>query len=100
MRKITSEVCKAFENGRKFSKGNSSTDGITMFLHGNAIAKHTPEGIMITDAGWATNTTKERLNGLRGVSIVQKKGVWFVNGVEWETEQNGYYQFHNWLLVK
>lgn len=37
----------------------------------------------ITNAGWATNTTKERLNGIPGVSISQRKGIWYLNGKEW-----------------
>lgn len=36
--------------------------------------------------GWATPPTKERLNALDGVSIQQKKGKWYLNGVEWSGE--------------
>ena len=32
--------------------------------------------------GYKTNTTKERLNGIPGVCIQQKKGVWYLNGKE------------------
>jgi hypothetical protein len=39
--------------------------------------------LWITDAGWRSNTTKERLNGLSGVSINVRRGVWFLNGREW-----------------
>jgi len=38
---------------------------------------------MITNAGWQSNTTKERLNGLSGVSIYQKNFQWFLNGKPW-----------------
>lgn len=37
-------------------------------------------------AGYATVTTKERLNALEGVGIQQKKGKWYLNGVEWNGE--------------
>jgi hypothetical protein len=37
----------------------------------------------ITNAGWRSNTTKERLNGLPNVSIQQKKGDWYLNGEVW-----------------
>lgn len=57
----------AFIEGRTKTSGNNFTDGKTLFLHGNPIAKRAPEamgGIYVTLAGWATPTTKERLNGL------------------------------------
>lgn len=34
--------------------------------------------------GFFTNTTKERLNALPGVNIVQKLGKWYLNGVLWD----------------
>lgn len=55
-------------------------------LFGNDIA-HRKEGtreISIQDAGWKTNTTQERLNGIPGVRLTRKKGVWFLNGEEWD----------------
>lgn len=42
--------------------------------------------LVITNAGWKSNTTKERLNGLPNVSIQQKKGEWFLNGTAWNGE--------------
>jgi hypothetical protein len=65
--------------------GNSATDNYTMRLHGNLIAKIDADGTLaITNAGWFTNTTKERLNGIPGVSICQKKGDWYLNGRKWD----------------
>ena len=40
--------------------------------------------LSISNAGWESNTTKERLNGLPGVSIRQKNWSWFLNGEEWD----------------
>lgn len=40
--------------------------------------------VFITNAGWQSNVTKERLNGLHNVSICQKKGVWYLNGQQWD----------------
>ena len=57
-----------------------------MYLHGNLIAQRTPLATTITNCGWFTRTTKERLNGLGGVDIVQMKGVWYLNGKEWDGE--------------
>ena len=39
--------------------------------------------LSITNCGWFSNTTKERLNGLPNVSIQQKNFIWYLNGNEW-----------------
>ena len=82
MRAITSEAVSAFYNNETFSKSNTEVvvdgDLTVMTLFGNAIAQNTPEGLFISLAGWATPTTKERLNNLRGVSIHQKKFVQYL----------------------
>jgi hypothetical protein len=95
MRKITKEMSAAFLSGSPFKKSNTkimvnnfaNCGTLTqIFLHGNLIAEHSDEGLKITNAGWFSNTTKERLNGLPGVSIFQKRGKWFLNGFEWRGE--------------
>jgi len=90
MRKITKESVNAFMNARKFKKGNMEVEvlpNVTILkLHGNEIAYryNDPERTLsITDAGWQTNTTKERLNGIPNVHIHQKDWVWYLNGEEW-----------------
>jgi len=87
MRKITEESVGAFMNARKFKKSNMEIEVLpnvtVMKLHGNPIAfrYNDPERTLsITDAGWRTNTTKERLNGIPNVSIQQKNWEWFLNG--------------------
>lgn len=90
-RKITIESCAAFEAGHSFKKQNtevSSRNGkLIMYLHGNEIARIEDDGgISITDAGWQTATTKERLNGLSGVEIKQKNFQWHLNGAKWDGE--------------
>lgn len=58
-----------------------------MTLHGNLIARRGANGmIQVSNAGWFSNTTKERLNGIPGVSVCQRKGVWYLNGKEWNGE--------------
>ena len=58
-----------------------------LYLHDNKIAEihktKRKKVLKITNAGWKTNTTKERLNGLNGVRINQRKGVWYLNDKEW-----------------
>ena len=88
-RKITQESVSAFLAGRKFKKGNMSVEvelGYTKLkLHGNTIATIDSLGILsISNAGWQSNTTKERLNGLPDVHIKQKNWSWYLNGNVWD----------------
>lgn len=74
---------------KTFSKGNMSvtTDGETfrLKLHGNTIATIDELGVLsVSNAGWRSNTTKERLNGLPNVRVHQRNYNWFLNGVEWD----------------
>ena len=85
MRKITSEAVDRFLNRSEFKKSNMSVsieEGITYLkLHNNKIAALLGAGRMwISNAGWRSNTTKERLNGLPNVRIHQKNWEWFLNG--------------------
>ena len=75
-RKITEESIEAFLDARPFKKANMEIvvePNVTiMKLHGNAIAYryNNPERTLsITNAGWQSNTTKDRLNALPNVSI-------------------------------
>lgn len=90
MRKITREACQAFQNAwiGNYKKSNTAVlriDDIKaeMRLHGNLIAYSNADGIYISNGGWSSNTTKERLNGLTGVHIQQKDFTWYLNGEEW-----------------
>lgn len=91
--KITQDAVHAFMIARSpFSSGNTSVmiekDVVILRLHGHEIARREvgSNSIQITNAGWFSNVTKERLNGLPGVSIQQKKGEWYLNGVKWDGE--------------
>lgn len=86
MRKVTMLTIAAFMNRWTITVGNTHSDGTALYLHGNKIAEHRADGLYITDAGWSSKTTKERLNGLPGVSISQKNWQWFLNGVQWNGE--------------
>lgn len=97
-RKITREAVDKFLSREPFKKSNmqvekyynSFTGSVNEFrlkLHGNTIAVLDEFNMLsITNAGWESNTTKERLNGLPNVRINQKKFVWYLNGVEWNGE--------------
>lgn len=98
MRQITRDSVNAFRNKRNFKRQNMSVqylpnlDASKMYLHGNLIAiyKHNTGELAITNAGWCSVTTKERLNGIidsmtYGVKgIYQKDWQWYLNGNTWD----------------
>jgi len=88
-RKITQEAISAFLAGRAFSKSNMKVVeeyGIwRLKLHNNTIATIDTMGVLsISNAGWSSNTTKERFNGLPGVHIKQKNWSWYLNDQLWD----------------
>lgn len=92
MRKITQDAIRAFRNGNKFKRGNTEVRTFPhspyrqLRLFGNVIAESDDGILRITDAGYNTVTTKERLNGFPTVNIVQKDFQWFLNGEAWNGE--------------
>ncbi len=91
MKKITREAVNAFNNSVKFKKRNMEVEVLPnvtiMKLHGNSIAYRYNDAertLSITNCGWQSNTTKERLNAIEGVHIYQKNYVWYLNGNEWD----------------
>lgn len=93
MKIVTQKAVTCFLNGRNAKFNN--TEVVTknelskMYLFGNLIAtlEHNVGGVMkITNAGWESNTTKERLNALPNVNIHQKNFVWYLNGEAWNGE--------------
>lgn len=93
MRQITNDSINAFMNAKKFNRQNMNVEvlpNVTILkLHGNIIAyryNDPKRTLSITNAGWFSNTTKERLNALSNVHITQKNWVWYLNGKEWNGE--------------
>lgn len=87
MRKITQQAVNALYGKYKFKKNNTevfmnSSGWWCLELYGHCIAKIDSEGLKINHQGYLTTTTKERLNGLSGVSITQKHFRWYLNGSE------------------
>ena len=91
MRNITSDSILAFNHNEKFSNSNTvvriESNFTKLLLHGNLIAGKDIKGFFIDSCCYKTNTTKERLNGLTGVSIQQKKGLWYLNGQLWNGQK-------------
>ena len=96
MRKITRRIKEAFHNQKSLSINNTTTNGEAVWLHGNKIIERREDGLYATLAGWNTNTTKERLNGiLDGISIST------VNGSAYLTtkEASGFIDPYEWYKV-
>jgi hypothetical protein len=91
MKKITEKSIDAFLNAKPFRRDNTEVvvlPNVTILkLFGNEIAYlyNDPERTLsITNRGWFTDTTKERLNGIPRVKISQQKGKWYLNGTLWD----------------
>ena len=91
MRKVTASAIQSFNNNESKTHGSNTRtffdkeNKITyLFLHENLIAKKESGKLFITNAGWQSNTTKERLNAINGVSIYQKNWVWYLNDKAWD----------------
>jgi len=91
-RMITDAIAQAFLKGQRRRIANTSTDGQTIWLHNNAIARKAADGsVEITLAGWPTATTRERLNGLlnaMGINkrVSQRGGEQMLDGKPWDGE--------------
>lgn len=98
MRQITTDSINAFMAGQPFKKANMEVKVVAtekgvpcllhLKLHGNTIAirntNQRTEKLQITNCGWESTTTKERLNALPNVSIQQKNFIWYLNGKQWD----------------
>ncbi len=91
MRKITEESVEAFLAGRSFSKSNMKVkvedEVARLYLCGKCIGINNDGEISISNAGWPTVTTKDRINGILSMlgkpEVSQKNFVWYwENGVE------------------
>lgn len=99
MRNITEQAINAFTEGKPFKKRNTKVriegDIVILLLHNNEIAKIDSDGTWVTDAGWNTNTTRERLNGIPRVDVRSKKGQLTINGHSWDGSWKNILEFEN-----
>lgn len=89
MRKITEESIDAFYNKKRFKKRNMEVYvgefSTQLRLHGHTIAILNDNGVLeITTCGYNTNTTRDRLSALKGVTVRTKLGQLYLNGKEWD----------------
>ncbi|MDG1950590.1 MAG: hypothetical protein P8J32_07295 [bacterium] len=92
-RDITRKAIARFMTDRKFTRPNTAVEvlpNVTILtLHGNEIAfryNDPKRTLSITNDGWFTNVTRERLNGIPGVSIHQRNFQWYLNDEKWNGE--------------
>lgn len=78
------KVIQSFLEGKKCKQGNGQTDGQSLFLFGNMIAKHRADGLYVSNAGWPTRTTNKWLNMLTDVSVNMKRNEPYLNGEKWD----------------
>ena len=66
MRQITSDAYDAFKNNKRFKRSNTEVivngNEVVIELFGNKIVKKINGEIFISNGGWNSVTTKERLN--------------------------------------
>ena len=92
MRKIEQQMNRAIVNKNNWSNSNTfveyneSTNCSTVVLHRTAIAvyDHNTQALKLNTGGWATVTTKSRLNAIlseliTGASVFQRNWNWFLN---------------------
>ena len=87
--KVTKRAVEAlFSYTNKRISANTEVSGLPnrmlLLLHHNCIAKLEQGKLYIRSGGYETQTTKERLNGLPGVSIYQKDFQWYLNDKIWQ----------------
>ena len=92
MRKIEQQMNRAvvnkinWSNSNTFVEYNSNTNCSTVVLHRTAIAvyDHNTQALKLNTGGWATVTTKSRLNAIlseliTGARVFQRAFNWFLN---------------------
>jgi hypothetical protein len=89
MRTITEESINAFYANKRFKKRNMEVyvgEFTTQLrLNGHTIAiLHDNDLLEITTCGYNTNTTRDRLTALKGVTVRTKLGQLYLNGKKWD----------------
>jgi hypothetical protein len=88
MKIVTQNAVSCFLNKGNGTFNNThvvtSNEVSKLYLFGNLIAVLEQGVLKVTNAGWFSKTTKERLNGLPNVNVRQSKGKWYLNDNFWD----------------
>lgn len=87
MRAISIDARNALFSGGSFSRSNTRVKDGCLYLHHNKIAEYKDGSLSISLAGWATVTTRERLNALDGVNLYQKNYEQYLNGKKIDSQR-------------
>lgn len=100
MRMISQDAAAALKNCRNFKRSNTEVcigenKRFSMFLHGNKIASYDWKELRISNAGWSTKTTKDRINAILRTfnlgSIIQKNWIRYYSE-NWKIEEFNYWK--------
>ena len=99
MRQIEKQVVGAFVRGKDARRDNTVSEGGTLYLHGNAIAKWEDGDLMISNARWETRTTQSRLNAV--LKLADRDARVFTRDWSMNIERNGNTEvmFDGWYTV-
>lgn len=99
MRQIEKQVVGAFVRGEDARRDNTVSEGGTLYLHGNAIAKWEDGDLMISNARWETRTTQSRLNAV--LKLAERDAKVFTRDWSMNIERNGNTEvmFDGWYTV-
>lgn len=99
MRQIEKDVVGAFVRGEDARRDNTVSEGGTLYLHGNAIAKWEDGDLMISNARWETRTTQSRLNAV--LKLADRDARVFTRDWSMNIERNGNTEvmFDGWYTV-
>lgn len=87
MKQVTQQIRNAWLANMPTVHGNTAVSiepTKCMYLHGHMIAKVVDGKLFVTNAGYATNVTKDRLNVIPEVLVTQQNYNWYLNGEKWD----------------
>ena len=88
MTKIESEIRAAWIKGNAKSKGNTKTDGKSVWLYGNKIIDVNQKNeVLVSLAGWDTRTTKDRCNNIADAHFHTKNFEPYHNNIAIDSEE-------------
>ena len=85
-----SQLLSRGRNGKKKIANNtyiksSANDSIVVQLHDTEIITILPDNVFVLNSGgWQTVTTKARINEFSPARIIQKNGLWLINGIPFQ----------------
>jgi hypothetical protein len=83
--KNISRIIKAFYEGKTAKDKHDKTENYQLFYRNNKIAWIDKNwDLWISSCWYLTDTTKNRLNQLDEVHLVQRKYEWYLNGKHWD----------------